>query len=128
MNVPIITALSKDNARQIKNRQQQGSGDLEELIIALIISKENYKALARTTRSLDLKAICNQHAAERTELAFKLYRHIGLSGGIAANQADLLWVDKLWTASHKGDAAILNIIIKSETTAIKKYETYLSNH
>jgi hypothetical protein len=128
MSVTTTTGLNKDNARQIKNRPQQGSKNLEELIITLIISKENYKALAKSTRSLELKAICNQYAADRTEQAFKLYRHMGSSGGISVDQADLLWIDRLQTAAHKGDAAILNIIIKSETMAIKKYETYLSNH
>ncbi len=128
MGITTTTEFAKDNALLTKSRQQQGSTDLEELIIALIISKENYKALASSTRSLQLKGICNQYVAERTDQAFKLYRHLSSSGGISVDKVDLLWIEKLRVAAHKGDAALLNIIIKGETVAIKKYENYLNNH
>lgn len=128
MEATTTTEFTKGMVRSTKYAQQRESKDLEELIIALIISKENYKALARSTRSLELKAMCNKYAAERTDQAFKLYRHLSLSGGISIDKVDLLWIDRIRTAAHRGDAAMLNIIIKSESTSIKKYESYLADH
>lgn len=129
-----INRIYEDNIRFSKKEQADRSQELENPIIALIICKENYKALARTTRSLGLKAVCNLYAAERTGYAYQLYRELSVYGGLSAERNDVAingdnpsWLGMEQPAG-KGDAAMLNTIIASESAAIKNYETYLSSH
>ena len=128
--------ISQDNTRYfIENVQPERSDDLEELIISLMISKENYIALARATKSFELKSVCNLYAAERANYAFKLYRYMSPYGGLSVGQTDnfsgevnTLWNNMLSSEVGKSDAVMLSMIIKSEEAVIEKYEAYLSDH
>jgi hypothetical protein len=131
-----VRRVSQDNTRYfIENAQPERPDDPEELIISLMISKENYIAMARATKSLELKSVCNLYAADRANYAFKLYRYMSSYGGLSVIQTDSfsgevnpLWNNMLSTEAAKSDAVMLSMIIKSEAALIEKYEAYLSNH
>ncbi len=110
--------------------------DLNSLVNILNDGKEGYESAAKTTSSLELKAIFAKNAIERALYATELKAHIKTHGG---NEDDnesggLLgavhrgWIDLKQAITGNDDKAILDSIVTGEKAAIEKYDGFIADY
>jgi hypothetical protein len=124
----IVSGIPDDQ----KNKRSDHPKYLNELIACLSACIEQYKKLANTSDSHELKEIANKLATERTQFVSVLEENFRIK---SKNNYDTLskikpvWAKLINGITHSKDHhAVMNDILKSELNALKKLNTYLHYH
>jgi uncharacterized protein (TIGR02284 family) len=128
----IMRRVVSDVPDNFKNPRNKNKGSLKELIAALSTCIENYKAFADNTDSVELKEISQRLADERSDFVNVLrqnFKEKTERSNILSNKIKPIWANLVHSiSSAKNEEKILEMIIKSESIAIKKYDNYLFHH
>jgi bacterioferritin (cytochrome b1) len=124
----IISGVPDD----FKNKRADHPKYLNELIASLSVCIEQYKKLANTSDSPELKEIAGKLATERIEFVSVLEENFRIKS--KNNYDTLIKIKPMWAKLIKGvthskdHRTVMEELLKSELTAIKKLNTYLHYH
>lgn len=129
-------SLKKSNRATINNdRESLRLANLDNLITALIICKENYEYLAAVTVLPTLRANYMQYAADRANFAATLYINMSQYGELSVDENGNVLGEKnmewrrAWFDNEVDDEDILlRCAIVKDLEAVKKYDIYLRDH
>ena len=110
--------------------------DLNGLVNILNDGKEGYESAAKTTDSLELKAVFAKDALDRVANAAELKAHIKAHGGNedGNDSGGLLgavhrgWIDLKQAITGNDNKAILDSIVTGEKAAIEKYDAIIADY
>lgn len=131
------TSSYSDNNRESGNDKREilRLNNLDALITALFICKENYEDLAIATDVPGFKFDYTRYAAERVHFAATLYINLSQYGALSVDENGNIsggiwpgWRQASPCATVYDEDTLLRNIINHELEAIKRYDTYLRNH
>ena len=126
-----------DNNRETSNDKPEilRLNNLDDLVTALFICKDNYENLAIITEMPEFSSAYFRHAAERANYAATLYVNLSRYGALSVDESGKIlggimpgWRQASPIATEYDEDILLKNIVNSELEAIKQYNTYLRNH